>query len=508
MVSITIMPYRFAHNTPVYLTAEIRRIENAVAALPAPPPLMERAGLAAAELARELAGNTGKPVLVLAGPGNNGGDAFVIARHLRQWWFNVSVVFTGEEKKLSADAGNALQAWRAAGGAVLGAIPRQQDWSLIVDGLFGIGLQRDIDGRHAELIAAANDSGAPILAVDVPSGLESDTGRVLGCAIQAQHTVTFIGLKPGLLTLDGPDHCGEIHLHTLGLDAPAILPAHGAVIGREIVQAALKPRALNTHKGNFGSVGIIGGARGMVGAALLAGRAALKLGAGRVYVGLIANDAPLLDADQPELMLRTADEVLKLDHLTCLAAGPGLDQSPDAAFYLRQALTARLPLVIDADGLNLVASMPDIKNELKQRVAMTLLTPHPAEAARLLNCATRDVQRNRVAAAKRIAEELNCGVVLKGAGSVCASPDQSWAINTSGNPGMASAGMGDVLTGIIAALLAQGADAKTALHAGVHLHGAAADALTADDIGPVGLAAGEVIDAARSLVNQASLSLR
>ncbi|HSN39484.1 MAG TPA: NAD(P)H-hydrate dehydratase [Burkholderiales bacterium] len=495
------MALHFAHNTPLYLTAEVRQIENAAAALPDSPPLMERAGLAAAELARKLADNAGKPVLVLAGPGNNGGDAFVIARHLRQWWFGVSVVFAGDERKLSADAMAALKAWRAAGGAITDAIPPNRDWGLIIDGLFGIGLQRDVAGRHAELIDAANNSGTPILAVDIPSGLESDTGRVLGRAVRAQHTVTFIGLKPGLLTLDGPDHCGEIHLCALGLDAPALLPAHGSLIGGQVVHAALRPRALNSHKGNFGSVGIIGGADGMVGAALLAGRAALKLGAGRIYVGLIANDAPSFDTSQPELMLRTADEVIKLDHLTCLAAGPGLGQSPDAFFYLGRTIESQLPLVIDADGLNLVAADMELKNKLKQRVIETLLTPHPAEAARLLNTTTRDIQHDRVTAANTIARELNCAVVLKGAGSICALPDRSWAINTSGNPGMASAGMGDVLTGIIAALLAQGADIKSALHAGVYLHGAAADALVAGGIGPAGLTASEVIDATRRLAN-------
>ncbi|MFN7087424.1 MAG: NAD(P)H-hydrate dehydratase [Burkholderiales bacterium] len=491
----------FAHRTPVYLTAEIREIETAAAALPDPPRLMERAGLAAAEVARRIAVDNGKPVLVLAGPGNNGGDAFVIARHLRQWWFRVDVVFTGDAKKLSADAAAALSAWRAAGGEILTTLPPAQDRGLIIDGLFGIGLQRDIDGRYAELVAAANNSGVPVLAVDMPSGLESDSGRVLGCAIRAQHTATFIGLKPGLLTLDGPDYCGRIHLCDLGLDARGLLPARGELIGREILAAAFRPRARNVHKGNFGSVGILGGARGMVGAALLAGRAALKLGAGRVYVGLIASEAPLLDAAQPELMLRSADEVLKLGHLTCLAAGPGLGQAPDAAFYLRRAIASPFPLVIDADGLNLIAADDEIKNELKQRVTSTLLTPHPAEAARLLACATADVQRDRVAAARQITERFQCGVVLKGAGSVCAMPDRTWAINTSGNPGMAAAGMGDVLTGIIAALLAQGVDARTALHAGVWLHGAAADALVADGIGPVGLTASELTDAARRLAN-------
>lgn len=499
------MVTRIAHNTPVYLTEEIRRIESLAAALPDRPQLMERAGLAAAELARQIAGNGGEPVLVLAGPGNNGGDAFVIARHLKQWWFNVSVVFTGEADKLSADAGTALRAWRDAGGGIVTGIPRQQDWSLIVDGLFGIGLQRDIGGSHAEIIAAVNSMAAPILAVDVPSGLESDTGRVSGCAVRAQHTVTFLGLKPGLLTLDGPDHCGEIHLRTLGLDAPALLAPRGAVIGKEVLHTVLKPRRLNSHKGDFGSVGILGGAQGMVGAALLAGRAALKLGAGRVYVGLIADDAPRVDAGQPELMLRTADEVMKLDHLNCLAVGPGLGQSPDAAYYLKLALRSKLPLVIDADGLNLVARDGELGAALGRRgAAPTLLTPHPAEAARLLGRTTRDVQHDRLAAARAIASRFNSHVVLKGAGSVCVATDQSWAINTSGNPGMASAGQGDVLTGIIAALLAQGTDAKTALLAGVYLHGAAADALVADGIGPIGLTASEAIDAARGLIKSLS----
>lgn len=496
------MPLHIAHNTPIYLTEEIRRIEALAAALPDRPQLMERAGLAAAELAREIAANSGKPVLVLAGPGNNGGDAFVIARHLKQWWFNVNVVFTGEEQKLSADAGAALRAWRDAGGGIVTGIPQQQDWSLIVDGLFGIGLQRDIGGSHAEMVAAVNCMAAPILAVDVPSGLESDTGRNLGCAVRARHTVTFIGLKPGLLTNNGPDHCGEIHLRTLGLDAPALLPPRGAVIGRELLHSVLRPRRRNSHKGDFGSVGILGGAHGMVGAALLAGRAALKLGAGRVYVGLIADGASRVDAGQPELMLRTADEVMKLDQLNCLAVGPGLGQSPDAAYYLQLALQSTLPLVIDADGLNLIARDSELGSALGRRdAAPTVLTPHPAEAARLLSCATRDVQHDRLAAARAIASRFNSHVVLKGAGSVCACADQTWAINTSGNPGMASAGHGDVLTGIVAALLAQGTDARNALLAGVYLHGAAADALVEEGTGPVGLNAGEVIDAARRLLN-------
>ena len=494
----------FPHGTPVYLTADIRALETAACALPDPPPLMERAGLAAAELARKVAGASGRPILVLAGPGDNGGDAFVVARHLKQWWFKVDVVFAGDAAKLSADATAALNAWRTAGGSMLAEPAPGGNWSLAIDGLFGIGLKREVAGRHAELVAYLNRCAAPVLALDVPSGLESDSGRVPGCCVRARYTMTFIGLKAGLLTLDGPDHCGELHLDALGLETAVAQPPHGSLIGAAVLDTLREPRALNTHKGDYGSVGVIGGAQGMVGAALLAGRAALMLGAGRVYVGLITRDAPSVDAMQPELMLRAADEVLKLGHLTALAVGPGLGQSPDAAHYLGWAMGAPLPLVIDADALNLIGAQRGLHETLRKRSAPTLLTPHPAEAARLLGCTTGEIQRDRVAAARTLSERLRAHVVLKGAGSVCASPDGAWAINTSGNPGMASAGMGDVLTGQIAALLAQGRDANEALPAGVYLHGAAADAIVARRAGPVGLTASEVILAARDLVNATS----
>jgi len=495
------MTVQWVHNAPIYRTADVRAIEAAAAAAPSPPQLMERAGLAAAEVARDVSGGAGKPVLVLAGPGNNGGDAFVVARCLKQWYFNVSVVFAGDEGRLSAEASAALQAWRAAGGAVAEALPGMQDWGLVIDGIFGIGLEREVTGRHAEWIEAVNRLHSPVLALDVPSGLQSDTGRVMGCAIRATHTVTFIALKPGLVTLDGPDHCGDVHVRALGLDTQKLRAAQGFVLGHEVLKEVLPPRARNSHKGDFGSVGILGGDHGMVGAALLAGRAALRLGCGRVYVGLLARDAHTVDPDQPELMLRTADEVLKLGHLTCLAVGPGLGQMPDAAFYLGAALESPLPLVLDADALNLVAADTPLAETLRKRPVPSLLTPHPAEAARLLGSSTREVQDDRVSAATALAARFNALVVLKGAGSVCAAPDGTWHINTSGNPGMASAGMGDVLTGIIAALLAQGADPKTALLAGVHLHGAAADRAVAGGAGPVGLTASETIDAARALLN-------
>jgi ADP-dependent NAD(P)H-hydrate dehydratase / NAD(P)H-hydrate epimerase len=496
------MMEHLAHNTPVYLSADIRAIEATVATAASPALLMERAGLAAAELARDVSGGNGKPVLVLAGPGNNGGDAFVLARHLRKWYFKVTVVYAGDDKKQSAAAANALRAWRAAGGTISEALPATPDWGLVVDGVFGIGLEREVAGRYAEWIEAINRLAAPVLAVDVPSGLQSDTGRVMGCAVRARHTITFIALKPGLLTLDGPDHCGEIHLRTLDVDTKALRPAHGYILGREILAAAIKPRARNSHKGDYGSVGIVGGDHGMVGAALLAGRAALKLGGGRVYVGLLAADAPLADAAQPELMLRSASEVLKIRNLTCLAVGPGLGQMPDAAFHLEAALESPLPLVLDADALNLLAAFGPLARKLRGRTAPSLLTPHPAEAARLLAIMTSQVQDDRIGAALKLASTLNSLVVLKGAGSVCAVPAGDWHINTSGNPGMGSAGMGDVLTGMIAALLSQDAEPRTALLAGVYLHGAAADRAVEGGAGPVGLTATDTIEAARSLLNR------
>lgn len=490
------------HPQPVYRTDDIRRLEAAAFALPEAPALMERAGLAAAELARELTPAARGRVLVVAGPGNNGGDAFVIARHLKAWWYDVTLVFAGDAQRLSADARAAHDAWFAAGGTCTADIPRGARWGLIVDGLFGIGLTRDVTDRAAALIARINDGGAPVLAVDVPSGLDSDTGRVHGCAVRATHTLTFIALKPGLLTLDGPDCCGELHLSTLGLDVPALLAPHGTTLGGGDLRDLLPARAANTHKGTYGSVGIVGGATGMVGAALLAGRAALKLGSGRVYLGLLGEDAPAVDGLQPELMLRAAGELTRLEHLTAYAIGPGLSRATAAREALAALLPTERPLVLDADALSLIGEDAQLATRLTARRAPSVLTPHPAEAARLLACTTAEVQADRIAAACALAARYRAEVVVKGAGSVCASPDGTWSINTSGNPGMASAGMGDVLTGFVVALLAQGVAPRRALRGGVYLHGAAADAAVRAGAGPIGLTASELMDAARTLINR------
>ncbi len=482
---------------PIYLTRDTRKIEAKF--LPAHR-LMEAAGLAAAELARELLGEGGTSVLVLAGPGNNGGDALVLARHLKQWWFKVDVVFTGDEKKLPRDAARALRLWQKVGGILHNKIPAGK-WDLAVDGLFGIGLKRRLEGRYAQLVERINQLGIPVLTLDVPSGLDADTGRILGAAVRATHTVTFIALKPGLLTAEGVNCCGEIHVRGLDIDAAATLPPKGWLLSQATCPR-LKQRPRNSHKGLFGNVGILGGATGMVGAALLAGSAALKLGAGRTYVALLAKNAPLVDPLQPELMLRLPKELLEIDNLDCLALGPGLGKSNEAQHFLAAALKTKLPLVLDADALNLLGADHKLQLLLKRRTAATILTPHPAEAGRLLNSGTEEIQRDRLAAALEIASLFRCHVVLKGAGSICALPDGSWYINSSGNPGMASAGMGDVLTGMIAALIAQGLSAGNAMLLAVYLHGAAADDLVAHGVGPAGLTASEVTDAARNLLNQ------
>lgn len=459
----------------------------------ADPPLMERAGAAAAAVAAKML-EAGGTALVVAGPGNNGGDAFVVARLLKEGGHRPAVVFAGSPDGLPADARAAHQGWLSVGGETLDAIPAQR-FALVVDGLFGIGLARPVEGRHAELIGQINRMDAAVLALDVPSGLDSETGRVLGCAVRATRTATFIALKPGLLTLDGPDHCGEISVHPLGLECDE---PDGLRVERSFFSAHLQPRVRNSHKGSYGSAAIVGGSHGMTGAALLAGRAALQLGAGRVYVGMIE---PLpCDPVQPELMLRSADEAF--DAATVLAVGPGLGQSRAAEDLLRRAIAAPQPLVLDADALNLLAAHPVFARPLAARNAPTLLTPHPAEAARLLATTAAEVQADRVAAALALAARFHADVVLKGCGSVLAFADGRWAINASGNAGLATAGSGDVLTGIVAALLAQGWPSDAALAAGVHLHGAAADEVAAADCGPIGMTAGELIPAARRLLNR------
>ena len=483
--------------------------------------LMERAGRAAADAARDMLVNAPHHpprVLVLAGPGNNGGDAFEVAVHLTAWGHEVTLCFAGAPVRLPPDAARAHAKWCAAGGMCHATLPELHAVDLVVDGLFGIGLTRAIAPPYSDWIKAINAASLSVLALDLPSGLDADTGRVMGVALRATRTLSFIADKPGLHTLHGPDHAGRVDIAALEIRESLSSAGQdcGQLVTRSSFAGLLKARARNVHKGSFGTLGIIGGAPGMAGAALLAGRAALKLGAGKVLLGLLDERGPALDFMQPELMLRAARD-LDTSQCSALVAGPGLGLSGAAHSLLASAIGAPVPLLLDADALNLIAADHSLAAAVAQRSSATLLTPHPQEAARLLAVPLAAVQADRISAAAALAQRFNAHVVLKGAGSVIAA-GEAWWINPSGNPGMASAGMGDVLSGLAGALLAQipkvdiletiGASGSTqdstlqALVGAVFLHGAAADFLVSQGTGPAGLTASEVIDAARALWNE------
>jgi len=479
-------------------TAQLRALERRHA----DAPLMERAGLAAAEVARAMLADRSGPVVVLAGPGNNGGDAFVAARWLRTWFHDVVVVFRGDAQRLPPDASGAYAAFVAAGGTTTAELPKFA--ALIVDGLFGIGLRKSPAPPYAELVEWANANAAPVLALDIPSGLDAEGGAAFQPAIRADATATFLALKPGLLTGDGVDLCGTISVHPLGIAIDETSDPPARRLDWEALATAL-PLALrrterNVHKGTFGTLAIVGGAHGMVGAPLLAGRAAMKVGAGKVRIGFIALERPTVDVAALELMLADANAVITEGD--CLLIGPGLGTDAVALDFLERAIIVDKPLVIDADAINLIARHSDLRAIIRGRHAPTLATPHPAEAARVLGVDTAKVESDRIAAAMTLVGELNASIVLKGAGSVLAYPDGSFDINASGGPALATAGSGDVLAGMVGAFVAQRLDARTALRHAVCLHGAAADALVARGIGPAGLVASELPDAARALLNR------
>jgi ADP-dependent NAD(P)H-hydrate dehydratase / NAD(P)H-hydrate epimerase len=479
---------------------------EARASRPGAPSLMERAGRAVAEAARELAADTGAPILVVAGPGNNGGDAWVAAAHLAESFHRVVVLDAAGVTPKAVEARTAREGYEARAGQVVREWPASPAPSMIVDGLLGIGLTREVDSNFAQIIRRMNGSGVPILAIDVPSGLDGASGLVRGSAVQATRTLTFIAHKIGLLTSDGIDCRGELVLDDLGAGDEARLEAKGFLLTPGLVAPWLAPRRANSHKGDFGSLSVIGGNRGMVGAALLAARAALLCGAGKVRTGLLASDAPPVDLVHPELMLGSIDDALQSD---AIVAGPGAGRSPSAtsvSMFERSVMPALIaspkPLVLDADALNAIAFNGTLETELAARVkAPTILTPHPAEAARLLHRKTGQVNEDRLGCALALAKRFNAHVVLKGAGSICAFPDGRWSVNTTGNPGLAAGGSGDILAGIIGALLAQKLDPEKALQYAVCLHGAAADALVARGVGPVGLTASEICLEARAVLN-------
>lgn len=504
------MPLDTAEPAPLYDVATIRRIEQAGLAATPPFTLMSRAGAAAADWVGQHVPD-GR-ILFLAGAGNNGGDALVAATRLHQAGRQVEAWLLGEADRLPDDAARAWREARAAGVPVL-AMPRDPAAALppwpagcaaVVDGLLGIGLNRPADGEMARWIAQLNASHLPVLALDIPSGLFADTGAGQP-AVRAVRTLTFLAAKPGLLTLDGRDCAGIVDIAPLGLDHPPATPPVALVNQPGAFADALPRRDHAANKGRYGSLAVIGGNHGMTGAPLLGARAALHLGAGRVHVGFLAQPAPPVDPVHPELMLHAIDQ-LPWDAMSAFVAGPGMGSDAAARQQLAQLIDrcARdtLPLVLDADALNLLAADPALARQLTDSGLEPVMTPHPLEAARLLGSGVADVQRDRLAAARALATRWHATVVLKGSGTVIATPGgASAAINPTGNAGLSTAGTGDVLAGMIGALLAQGMAREAAARAAVWIHGRAADRLVASGTGPAGLTASELYLPARDILN-------
>lgn len=489
---------------PLYSVAQIRAIEQSVAATLEAGTLMQRAGQAAANVALALiAGQANRSVLLLAGPGNNGGDALEAAANLAHAsaGVDVSVIHLAGAGPVSAEAAHALARTREGQVRFLDALPDGVP-GLVVDGLFGIGLARPLEGAARELVETLNARGWPVLALDVPSGLDADTGAVVGphgVALHAMRTLTFIGDKPGLHTFEGRDHAGEVQVDPLSIDAERFPPSAAELNEPALFAGQLRPRANNTHKGSFGDVAIVGGAHGMAGAAMLAARGALFTGAGRVLVAAL-DPGPAFDSVQPEIMFR--DGAAYPVGEGTLVVGPGMGGSAHAMELLAKALAGDAALLLDADALNLISSSVDLQQRLTARTAPKVLTPHPLEAARLLAVTSAEVQHDRLAAARAIAARFNAVVVLKGSGSVIADPAGAVVVNTTGNPGLATAGTGDVLAGICGSLLAQGWPAREAALGAVWIHGAAADRLVRQGVGPIGMCAGELPAAARAVLNE------
>ncbi len=462
--------------------------------------LMSRAGAAAFNLLRQQWPDA-RRIVVVCGGGNNAGDGYVVARLARQTGLDVRVLTLANPDDLRGDA---LTAWRDACAVgvptTIFTASGLTEAELLVDAILGTGLERDVSGDWREAIDAMNGHPAAILSLDIPSGLHADTGAILGAAIQAAATITFIGLKQGLFTGQGPACCGEVHFAGLEVPPdiyPALHPGCWRYVGEDL-PTLLPRRSRSAHKGRFGHVLVIGGDLGLAGAARMAGEAAARCGAGLVSVATRAAHAGLQAAVRPELMfhgVETPDELEPLlNRATVVAVGPGLGRGDWGRVMLQAALTSDKPLVLDADALNLLAIEPAYRDSW-------ILTPHSGEAARLLRMTPTQVEADRFAAVEDLALRFGGVAVLKGAGSLVASKvDGLVALCVAGNPGMASGGMGDVLTGVIAALLAQGLPPFAAAKTGVYLHGRAGD-LAAQSGGERGLLATDLLPFLRQLAN-------
>ena len=467
--------------------------------------LMKRAGRGAYRALRQRWPEATRLTL-LCGGGNNGGDALVIAAMALEQQLEVQVLLLGGASARVALTGEALEAlrWAESRGVRVETYSHEQPLrgDLIVDGLLGTGLKGAVRGDCLELIKRINSSGKPVLALDIPSGLCADTGSIQGVAVRAALTVSFIALKPGLLTHEGVNCCGELLLDRLGVpDAVfAAFPTQRRVIGTQHRQQTLPRRLRAAHKGNFGHVLLVGGDRGMAGAIAMASDAALRAGAGLVSVATRPGHVNLVTANRLEVMSHGLSLGQELEPLlpraTVVAIGPGLGQSVWSGQLLRVVQDTTMALILDADALNLLSQGPWLEPGPR---ANWVLTPHPGEAARLLGCSVAQIQADRFKAVNQLQQRYGGVVVLKGAGTLIADGEQI-RLCARGNPGMASGGMGDVLTGVIAALVAQGLSLFDAAVTGVDVHADAADRV-AQRMGERGLAATDLIPEIRHLLN-------
>ncbi len=458
--------------------------------------LMQRAGEAAFNVTR-TAYPESSHWLILCGHGNNGGDGYVVARLAVAAGIHVTLLAQESDKPLPEEASAAREAWLNAGGVIHATdIVWPEEIDVIIDGLLGTGLRSAPRDPVATLIARANAHSAPVVALDIPSGLMAQTGTTPGAVIQAAHTVAFIALKPGLLTGKARDVTGTLHHNALGLESwLAGQETHVSRVDASLLAQWLPPRRPTSHKGDHGRLVIIGGDHGTAGAIRMTGEAALRCGAGLVRVlTRIENSAPIITA-RPELMVheltpQSLEE--SLEWADVVVIGPGLGQQAWGKQALQKVENFRKPMLWDADALNLLAINPDKRHN-------RILTPHPGEAARLLNCSVAEIESDRLLSARRLVKRYGGVAVLKGAGTVVAS-DEALGIVDAGNAGMASGGMGDVLSGIIGALLGQKLPLYDAACAGCVAHGVAADKLAAR-YGTRGMLATDLFCTLRRVVN-------
>ena len=488
---------------PLYDVAAVRRIEQRAAHSLAPHTLMQRAGLSVARLALALAPHA-RCIWIACGPGNNGGDGFEAALHLHQQGKRVVVTWTGlSPGKTTSPPDAEASRQRAVAAGVLIANEPPPDFDLSIDALLGIGASYDPNRAENALIQnwlkVMSDSSAPGLSVDVPSGLDADTGasnfdgttksiarNVGGSCVNSRFTLSLLTLKPGLFTASGRDRAGEVWFNDLGVTSNgAADPLFSAepcawLLGSDRVSRASRGQATHaSHKGSFGDVAVIGGEsaapRHMTGAALLAARAALHAGAGRVFVALLDDlQSMTVDPQQPELMFRSFDALDMARQAIVCGCGGG----EKVKKVMPEVLSTAQRAVLDADALNAIAMDLQLQTLLKARESrgcLTILTPHPLEAARLMGCNLAAVQADRLSAARQLAEWFGCVVVLKGSGSIIAAPGEPTLINSTGNALLATAGTGDVLAGMIGACLARGMSAFDAAATAVFDHGCRAD---------------------------------